>query len=459
MQSPSRARLDARKKAHRSSVWPRVQVGDARAIPDLLPPGQTIDTTITSPPYGPTIDYGDPHQIGYGQSYDRYLSDMEGVFRAVFERTRSTGSLWLVVDTFKARAGRGLGRLVLLPFDLSQLAERAGWVLQDVIIWEKDHTLPWSGRGRLRNTFEYVLFFVKGSSFKYELDRLRDPGDVQGWWRRYPERYSPSGAAPTNIWSFPIPRQGSWGNGSIEHRCPLPDGLVRRMVELTTDPGDVVFDPFAGVGTVPAVAEALGRRGAGIELLDRHVEQYYASVLPEVTERIAPANTTQADGPLRFAEDIANLRHAKFARELFQRVRMEGIRAVGLAANASVRLPTRANPASVGEQNVALFVEPNQDPDEAMRVARSLVRRRPLSKFGIAASIAIRDQTDWAIPNGRQWARVHLKGTRFSTLDNGSAPTVDQPIVGIDIADSVLARPIADSGSSGELRHEEAVHD
>lgn len=52
------------------------------------------------------------------------------------------------------------------------------------------------------------------------------------------------------------------------HVCPLPIGIVDRLIELYSNPNELVFDPFAGIGTVPYRAVSLGRRGAGVELND-----------------------------------------------------------------------------------------------------------------------------------------------------------------------------------------------
>jgi hypothetical protein len=50
------------------------------------------------------------------------------------------------------------------------------------------------------------------------------------------------------------------------HVCPLQLEIVDRLIERYSNPGDVVFDPFAGLGTVPVRALRLGRRGRGVEL-------------------------------------------------------------------------------------------------------------------------------------------------------------------------------------------------
>ena len=110
---------------------------DARQLGALLPPDvECIDVTVTSPPYWNIKDYGNKQQIGFGQSYKEYLSDIDRVFRAVYTATKPSGSLWIIADTFKQE-----GEIRLLPFDIANRIRRTGWLLQDIIIWQKDRTL------------------------------------------------------------------------------------------------------------------------------------------------------------------------------------------------------------------------------------------------------------------------------------------------------------------------------
>lgn len=73
-----------------------------------------------------------------------------------------------------------------------------------------------------------------------------------------------------------------------KHICPLQLGVIQRCVELWTNPGDIVFDPFAGIGSVPYVAVKLGRRGLGCELKSSYYEQMknnLSAVAQEVEEQ------------------------------------------------------------------------------------------------------------------------------------------------------------------------------
>ena len=114
-----------------------------------------IDVTITSPPYFDLKSYGYENQIGHGQKYEDYLNALKEIFKLVFLRTKESGSLWIIIDTFSKE-----GNFVNLPFDLSNklaslfdktetVNKSQGWKLTDLIIWKKDKTLPYSRRGSI----------------------------------------------------------------------------------------------------------------------------------------------------------------------------------------------------------------------------------------------------------------------------------------------------------------------
>jgi DNA modification methylase len=366
---------------------------DARKIGMLLESNaegrsRDITATITSPPYGALKDYGHKDQIGFGHAYDAYLAEMEAVFRQIYERTAADGSLWLIADTYMSK-GAPPRRLLPVPFDLAASAEAAGFILRDVIIWEKDRTLPWSNGTRLRNAFEYVLLLVKGGEPKYEADRLRGHEELKGWWPRFPERYNPNGKAPSNVWRFPIPKQGSWAGGEIAHACPLPPELVERLILLSSDEGDVILDPFAGSGVVVAEAERLGRLGLGAELVKRHVEEFARIIRPEILAR-REVSSQNGDSLEASAELLVKLRMLKLPVVLMRaaaRRRSEISWPLGVMV-----LPVSRN-ATAGRHGVVrliFFVAANaaRRRDYASTL-RELAARAPASKFGLDAEIEV----------------------------------------------------------------------
>ena len=300
----------------------RDMLNDFPKSPETGEPEKIVNVTITSPPYYDLKDYGFKEQIGYGQSYEKYLSELERVFGDVYKVTADSGSLWIVIDCFKRK-----GRVIPLPFDIERRIRKCGWRLKDTIIWKKDKTLPWSRKGELRSIFEYILFFTKTKHFKYKVDRIKipDPSQLKEWWVKYPERYNPLGKVPTNVWSYPIPVQGSWGHRFLRHFCPFPVGMVERILLLTTDEGDTVLDPFAGSGVVLAVAESLKRRYIGFELKKEYVK-LFPSVKSEIREEMKQRRKRYEEFEKtqeKLKDLILRLRLVKFPKSLARRVHTE----------------------------------------------------------------------------------------------------------------------------------------
>jgi DNA modification methylase len=372
-----------------------VHQGDTRQLEAFLsthssPTRPLLTTTITSPPYGTLKDYGHRDQIGFGQPHDEYLLDMRRAFRALFRHTKPNGSLWVVADTLRPKvAGADIRPMQPLPFQLAAEASTEGWILRDVIIWIKDKTLPWSGRGRMRNGFEYVLFFVKSPSFKYYVDRLREPDELEQWWVRYPERYNPMGKAPSNVWAVPIPVQGSWANTAVKHACPLPADLVERMVLLSTDEADVVFDPFAGSGVVVAEAGRLRRRGVGTELVQRHIDAFHTAVLPEITERRGVDILQQLqDRSESLRRTIVDLRSVKYPKVLTIKLRDVDPSLPTPYAIYGLRATKRG--AAVQIEIVAVLRDDDLPrADDFLRALERASKRAPASKFGITPSFRV----------------------------------------------------------------------
>ncbi len=108
-----------------------------------------------------------------------------------------------------------------------------------------------------------------------ELVAGRDPADPRGGLPRTYMSLAPE-AVSDQVWSDitrmrTLNNEQSLGNRE-KHVCPLQIDIVDRLIRLRSMPGELVFDPFAGIGTVPARAVALGRRGLGVEL---NGDKYY----------------------------------------------------------------------------------------------------------------------------------------------------------------------------------------
>lgn len=376
-----------------------VHQGDARELDNFLGRSSRVagtegaafvQTTITSPPYATLVDYGSENQIGFGQSYDDYLASCREVFQAVHKWTLDTGSLWVIADSLmdKRRKKGSASRLIPLPFDLVRQAEAVGWTLREVIIWRKDRTRPWSHPGKLRNGFEYVLFFVKAESYIFNVDSLRDTANLKSWWVKYPERHNPWGMTPDNVWEIPIPLQGSWDDSAFRHACPFPPELVRRMIALSSDPGDIVLDPFAGSGSVVTGAAREGRLGLGVELNPEYVSLYRDKAPAQLRPK-------QAMSPVSvMTQRLLELRMLKYPKELSKQVLRAGfttsqVRAVLMNVESVNYQPARTG---YGKISCLIVASDNLSELEMARLAKLMAdvsRKAPLSKYGLEVSTGI----------------------------------------------------------------------
>ncbi|MBA3002367.1 MAG: site-specific DNA-methyltransferase [Desulfurivibrio sp.] len=299
-------------------MFNKIYNNDARDILNFIH-DKSITSTITSPPYFDMKDYESVNQIGFGQSYDEYINDLKVVFENIYKITKDDGTLWIIIDTFKKN-----GQVIPLPFDLVSKLVEIGWLLQDIIIWKKDKTVPWSGNGFVQRKFEYILFLSKSKSFKYHKDRVRiyDTSHLKKWWVKYPERYNPKGKALDEIWEYPIPTQGSWGEKYIRHFCPLPTDMVGTMIQLSTDEGDVVIDPFAGSGSVLSQASYMRRKYIGFELNISYIEMFEKYLESTLESGIRKYKLfVSGKDQNNFEHTILNLRAMKFAKIIIKTIK------------------------------------------------------------------------------------------------------------------------------------------
>lgn len=348
---------------------------DSRRICQYFPTNIRVQTTITSPPYFDMKDYGVDNQIGYGQNYSDYLNDLELIFKQVYDVTKDDGTLWIIIDTFKRN-----NAVVPLPFDLVNKLKTVGWLLQDIIIWKKDKTVPWASNGFVQRKFEYILFFSKNIVFKYNKDRVRvyDTNQLKKWWVKYPERYNPKGKFLDEIWEFPIPVQGSWGNEYIRHFCPLPKDMVANMISISSDEGDVVLDPFAGSGTVLSQSAYMNRNYVGFELNEEYINQFEAYLKKTKKKGIEEYQKLLNDRSQdEFESLIWDLRALKFGRLLIVELEKE------LNKNDLKVFVERIEGNVATSINVKYTFWGVERDDMVMTFLSNIISKPPLSKFGI----------------------------------------------------------------------------
>ena len=134
---------------------------------------------------------------------------------------------------------------------------------------------------RLSGRHETILWFTKSPNYTFNLDSIRVPS-------KYPQKKyfkgskigqlscNPLGKNPGDVWIFPNVK-----NNHVEktiHPCQFPVELVERLVLSMTNIGDVVFDPYMGVGSTVIGAIKHGRIGYGCDIQAEYVEAAWTRV-------------------------------------------------------------------------------------------------------------------------------------------------------------------------------------
>ena len=178
------------------------------------------------------------------------------------------------------QVGNHLTKDELLPLDILfyPLFKDAGFTLRNRIIWHYGHGLHASKR--FSGRYEVILWFTKTDSYTFNLDSVRIPSKYPGK-RHYkgPKKGQPSGNPngknPSDVWTFVAQEWESqlWEIPNVKANhpektvqpCQFPVELVQRCVLALTKPGDLVLDPYAGVGSTLIASAIHGRRSTGAE--------------------------------------------------------------------------------------------------------------------------------------------------------------------------------------------------
>ena len=167
-----------------------------------------------------------------------------------------------------------------------QCLRDAGWTFQNLIIWKKK-TSAVPGVKRFGKHYQVIVFATKGKTPRV-FHRLRIDPPLPADYKHARE----NGMFVTDVWDdireltsgyFAGDEALRDANGNRLHKQQTPIQLLLRIILSSTNPGDVILDPFAGSGTTLVVSEQLDRKSIGIEL-DAHNVDLIQSRLAEKRE-------------------------------------------------------------------------------------------------------------------------------------------------------------------------------
>lgn len=211
-----------------------------------------IDLVVTSPPYWDLKNYFKEGQIGQ-ESYEKYLERLNKVWKECYRILKDDGNVFININTRTKDK-----KTILIPGDFIKQCQEIGFSLKDIIIWHKSSGIPTSGKN-LTDKYEYVLWFTKKYEREILKDRILEVSDYKNEELNY-----------GNIWNINR-KAGSVGKDYV-HPAIYPNKLVERIVNLFTNEGDTVLDPFLGSGTSLIGAIRLNRNFKGYEYNEKFYE-------------------------------------------------------------------------------------------------------------------------------------------------------------------------------------------
>lgn len=259
-----------------SSLRNIVALGDCEEVLMELP-AQSVDLIFTSPPY-----YNARPEYSEFVSYEDYLDKMRRVIRQA-HRVLNEGRFFVinVAPVLIRRPNRqGQSRRLAVPFDLHRLFGEEGYDFVDDIIWVKPEGAGWAvGRGRRFAADRTPLQYKPVTVTEYILVYRRRTEKLIDWnIRTYPDQEAVRQSKiigdydRTNVWYI----QPAYH--SI-HPAVFPVELAEKVIRYYSFKGDVVLDPFAGVGTTGKAAWKLERRFVLIEKESAYVDVIRQEIL------------------------------------------------------------------------------------------------------------------------------------------------------------------------------------
>jgi len=229
--------------------------GDIEGFLADLPAKPMFDLIVTSPPY----NIGKAYEQRSGLA--EYLEWQSKVITELVPRLKSTGSLCWQVGNYVEN-----GHIVPLDIEFAPIFKAHGLALRNRIIWHFGHGLH--NKRRFSGRYEVFLWYTKTDKYTFNLDEVRIPAKYPG--KRHfkgPNTGKPSGNPlgknPEDVWS--IPNVKSNHVEKTDHPCQFPVGLIERLVLALTNEGQLVLDPYAGVGSAGVAAALHNRRFIGVD--------------------------------------------------------------------------------------------------------------------------------------------------------------------------------------------------
>lgn len=257
--------MELRYETTEADTFYRAYLGDALNMDEVVSDDQ-VDLVVTSPPYNIGKEYEEVMEI------NDYLGFMRQWMQNAERKLSEDGSFWLNIGFRKESDGR---QYVPWEYDIYPIIrDEMNISLVQQVVWH--YKAGVNCRHRFSPRKETWLYCVSDlDNYTFNLDDVRVPAKYPNQKKDGELKVNPNGKNPGDVWDIPKVTSGK-GRASPErtdHPAQYPEEVIERVIKTSTDPGDVILDPFLGSGTTAKVARDLGRSCIGIELDDEYIDE------------------------------------------------------------------------------------------------------------------------------------------------------------------------------------------
>ena len=238
-----------------------IVIGDSRRMEELK--DESVHLTITSPPYWQLKDYGNGSQIGFNDSYEDYINNLNLVWKECYRVLHKGCRLCINIgDQFARSVYYGRYKIIPIREEIIKFCETIGFDYMGAIIWQKVTTCNTTGGATVMGSFPYPRNGIIKLDYEFILilKKLGDPPKVS---KEVKEKSKLSLEEWNEYfyghWNFP-------GEKQDKHLAMFPEELPKRLIKMFSFVGDTVLDPFLGSGTTCLSARNLNRNSVAYEI-------------------------------------------------------------------------------------------------------------------------------------------------------------------------------------------------